>query len=96
MLLFLVDLINIEIFRIPFSFFYSFYFILRSRATSKRLSKYTEFLCGIEMWKCICLYTGRRGGGWAVECGIWVRIDHLFSMGGVWFADFPGDRLPRK
>ena len=34
MLLFLVDLINIEIFRIPFSFFYSFYFILRSRATS--------------------------------------------------------------
>ena len=26
----------------------------------------------------------------------WVRIDHLFSMGGVWFADFPGDRLPRK
>ena len=35
MLLFLVDLINIEIFRIPFSFFYSFYFILRSRATSE-------------------------------------------------------------
>ena len=34
MLLFLVDLINIEIFRIPFNFFYSFYFILRSRATS--------------------------------------------------------------
>ena len=36
MLLFLVDLINIEIFRISFSFFYSFSFILRSRATSKR------------------------------------------------------------
>ena len=34
MLLFLVDLINIEIFRISFSFFYSFSFILRSRATS--------------------------------------------------------------
>ena len=34
MLLFLVDLINIEIFRISFNFFYSFYFILRSRATS--------------------------------------------------------------
>ena len=33
-LLFLVDLINIEIFRISFSFFYSFSFILRSRATS--------------------------------------------------------------
>ena len=35
MLLFLVDLINIEIFRISFSFFYSFSFILRSRATSR-------------------------------------------------------------
>ena len=35
MLLFLVDLINIEIFRISFNFFYSFYFILRSRATSE-------------------------------------------------------------
>ena len=34
MLLFLVDLINIEIFRISFSFFYSFSFILCSRATS--------------------------------------------------------------
>ena len=34
MLLFLVDLINIEIFRISFRFFYSFSFILRSRATS--------------------------------------------------------------
>ena len=34
MLLFLVDLINIEIFRISFSFFYSFSFIFRSRATS--------------------------------------------------------------
>ena len=34
MLLFLVDLINIEIFIISFSFFYSFSFILRSRATS--------------------------------------------------------------
>ena len=34
MLLFLVDLINIEIFRISFSFFYLFSFILRSRATS--------------------------------------------------------------
>ena len=34
MLLFFVDLINIEIFRISFSFFYSFSFILRSRATS--------------------------------------------------------------
>ena len=34
MLLFLVDLINIEIFRISFSFFYSFSFILRSRVTS--------------------------------------------------------------
>ena len=29
---FLVDLINIEIFRISFSFFYLFSFILRSRA----------------------------------------------------------------
>ena len=38
MLLFLVDLINIEIFRISFSFFYSFSFILRSRATSVRRS----------------------------------------------------------
>ena len=34
MLLFLVDLINIEKFRISFCFFYSFSFILRSRATS--------------------------------------------------------------
>ena len=34
MLLFLVDLINIKIFRISFNFFYSFYFILRSRVTS--------------------------------------------------------------
>ena len=34
MLLFLVDLINIEKFRISFRFFYSFSFILRSRATS--------------------------------------------------------------
>ena len=34
MLLFLVDLINIEKFRISFHFFYSFSFILRSRATS--------------------------------------------------------------
>ena len=34
MLLFLIDLINIEIFRISFSLFYSFSFILRSRATS--------------------------------------------------------------
>ena len=31
---FLVDLINIEIFRISFSFFYLFSFILRNRATS--------------------------------------------------------------
>ena len=37
MLLFFVDLINIEIFRISFSFFYSFSFILRSRATSLSL-----------------------------------------------------------
>ena len=36
MLLFLVDLIHIEIFRISFSLFYSFSFILRSRATSKQ------------------------------------------------------------
>ena len=35
MLLFLVDLINIEIFRISFSLFYSFSFILCSRATSQ-------------------------------------------------------------
>ena len=34
MLLFLVDLINIKKFRISFRFFYSFSFILRSRATS--------------------------------------------------------------
>ena len=34
MLLFLVDLINIEKFRISFRFFYSFSFILRSRAIS--------------------------------------------------------------
>ena len=34
MLLFLVDLINIEKFIISFRFFYSFSFILRSRATS--------------------------------------------------------------
>ena len=34
MLLFLVDLINIEKFRISFRLFYSFSFILRSRATS--------------------------------------------------------------
>ena len=34
MLLFLVDLINIEKFRISFRFFYSFSFIFRSRATS--------------------------------------------------------------
>ena len=34
MLLFLVDLINIEKFRISLSLFYSFSFILRSRATS--------------------------------------------------------------
>ena len=38
MLLFLVDLINIEIFRISFSFFYSFSFILHSRATSVNIS----------------------------------------------------------
>ena len=37
MLLFLVDLINIEIFRISFNFFYSFSFILRNRATSEAL-----------------------------------------------------------
>ena len=34
MLLFLINLINIEIFRISFSFFYSFSFILRIRAIS--------------------------------------------------------------
>ena len=34
MLLFLIDLIKIEKFRISFRFFYSFSFILRSRATS--------------------------------------------------------------
>ena len=34
MLLFLIDLINIEKFRISFRFFYSFFFIFRSRATS--------------------------------------------------------------
>ena len=34
MLLFLIDLINIEKFRISFRLFYSFSFILRSRATS--------------------------------------------------------------
>ena len=39
MLLFLVDLINIEKFRISFRFFYSFSFILRSRATSVVLEK---------------------------------------------------------
>ena len=39
MLLFLVDLINIEIFRISFNFFYSFSFILRSRATSRCFTK---------------------------------------------------------
>ena len=32
--MFLIGLINIEIFKISFSFFYSFSFILRSRATS--------------------------------------------------------------
>ena len=35
MLLFFIDLINIEKFRISFSFFYSFSYILRSRATSQ-------------------------------------------------------------
>ena len=39
MLLFLVDLINIEKFRISFRFFYSFSFILRSRATSVYILK---------------------------------------------------------
>ena len=39
MLLFLVDLINIEKFRISFSLFYSFSFILRSRATSSFLEE---------------------------------------------------------
>ena len=41
---------------------------------------------------------GEEGGQWSVSSGVWdwVRIDHLFSMGGVWFADFPGDRLLRK
>ena len=43
MLLFLVDLINIEIFRISFSFFYSFSFILRSRATSITYANYNIF-----------------------------------------------------
>ena len=42
MLLFLVDLINIEIFRISFSFFYSFSFILRSRATSEERSGFRK------------------------------------------------------
>ena len=52
MLLFLVDLINIEIFIIPFSFFYSFYFILRSRATSARHSETADYVP-----MSVCMYT---------------------------------------
>ena len=50
MLLFLVDLINIEIFRISFSFFYSFSFILRSRATSFINEDRTENIFKKESW----------------------------------------------
>ena len=56
MLLFLVDLINIEIFRISFSFFYSFSFILRSRATSVWYQSVTSirpqviFLCDLRFF----------------------------------------------
>ena len=49
MLLFLVDLINIEIFRISFCFFYLFSFILRSRATSVCIVVIIKFVLDQEM-----------------------------------------------
>ena len=68
MLLFLVDLINIEIFRISFNFFYSFYFILRSRATSNgSLMAPYEALYGRPRRSSIC---------WAEDDGAWSR--HLY------------------
>ena len=55
MLLFLVDLINIEIFRISFSFFYSFSFILRSRATSVWYQSITSIRDQVIILPCISL-----------------------------------------
>ena len=63
MLLFLVNLINIEKFRISFSLFYSFSFIIRSRATSIGIGmerihglRYGDTFVRNEILRCFRLY----------------------------------------